>query len=150
MWPVKSILTKQERLGVAAAIAEAEKTTAGEIRVVIRHARHRDERSLSLHDIALREFHRLGMEKTHGRTGVLILILVPEKQFRIIADEGIHREVEEGTWDAIAASMSSHFREGKFAHGITDAVAAAGSLLAAHFPRQAGDTNELSNDVVER
>src|SRR5690349_12326561 len=139
MWPVKSILTKQERLDVAAAIAEAERSTAGEIRVVIRHDRHRDERSLSLHDIALREFHRLGMEKTQDRTGVLILILVPEKQFRIIADEGIHRRVEEGAWDEIAGSMSSHFREGRFALGIADAVAAAGRLLAAHFPRQAGD-----------
>ena len=151
MWPVKSILTKQERLDVVASIARAEERTAGEIRVVIRHSRHRKERGLEIHELALGEFHRLGMEKTHRRTGILVLILVSEKKFHIVADEGIHRFVAEGTWDGIAEKMSAHFREGRFAAGIVEAVEAAGEELARHVPREAGDgKNELPDDIVER
>ena len=151
MWPTTSILTKRERLDVAAAIARVEGRTAGEIRVAIRHSRHRKERGLAIHEIALGEFHRLGMEKTDRRTGILILILVSERKFHIVADEGIHQFVAEGTWDRIAAQMSGKFREGRFAAGIIEAVEAAGEELARHVPREAGDArNELSDDIVER
>jgi uncharacterized membrane protein len=146
----KKILSKTDLESLAAAISDAEKTTSGEIRVVVRHHRHWKERKLSLHDLALNEFRRIGMEQTRDRTGVLILLLVSERQFQIIADEGIHTKVAEGTWDRIALSMSSHFREGKFAQGLTEAVRSVGAELAAHFPRKSDDTNELPNDIIQR
>jgi putative membrane protein len=80
----------------------------------------------------------------------LIFILFSEKKFHIVADEGIHTKVQEGTWDGIAAVMSSHFTKGNFRSGIIEAVTSVGDILSNHFPRKAGDTNELSNDVVEK
>ncbi len=143
------ILTDNELQSLANLIAEMEKQTRGEIRVAIRHRRHWKERKLSLHDLALSEFRKLGMAKTRDRTGVLIMLLLSDRQFQIIADEGIHTQVEDGTWEKIAGEMSSHFQKGHFADGIGHAIRSVGTELAAHFPRKADDTNELPDDIVE-
>ncbi len=147
---LKKYLSADELQAVAARIAEVERSTSGEIRVSIRRRRAWNERKLSLPDLSLSEFHRLGMHNTKERTGVLILLLISERKFHIMADEGIHRKVEEGTWDRIAASMSTQFKEGHFGRGLCDAVETVGAELRKHFPRSTDDTNELPNDVVER
>lgn len=147
---LKKYLSEEGIKAVTARIAAAEKQTSGEIRVAIRHRRQLGEGKLTLHDLALKEFTRLGMEKTKERTGVLIFLLLSERKFQIIADEGIHAKVAEGTWDRIAASMGEHFRAGNFAAGICDAVDAVGIELKEHFPGRPGDTDELSNDIIER
>ncbi|HLX11601.1 MAG TPA: TPM domain-containing protein [Bacteroidota bacterium] len=145
----KHILSKEDLAAIAQAIGETEARTSGEIRVVLRHSRHWNEMKLSMHEIALREFVHLGMEKTKHRTGVLIMLLLSKKKFQIIADEGIHSRVEDGTWDKIAELLSGHFRKGNFRAGLIEAVKDVGEVLAKHFPRNADDTNQLSNDVVE-
>lgn len=147
---LKKYLSAEELKKISETIARVETTTSGEVRVSIRHKREWGEGKLSLHDLTLREFHRLGMQKTKDRTGVLLLLLLSERKFEIIADEGIHKKVEEGTWDRIAASMASHFKQGNFTQGICDAVDAVGNELGKHFPREAGDRDELPNDVIER
>jgi uncharacterized membrane protein len=144
----KKYLSNDDLTSLATTIAEAEKNTSGEIRVVVRHRRRRNERKLSLHDLVLKEFYRLGMEKTRDRTGVLIMLLMSEHQFEIVADEGINAQVAEGTWDTLAARMSAHFREGKFRDGVAHAVRTVGEELAKHFPRKPDDTNELPDDII--
>ncbi|HEV8538784.1 MAG TPA: TPM domain-containing protein [Bacteroidota bacterium] len=146
---LRKYLAEEDINSITAKIAEVENQTSGEIRVSVRHRRQWRERKLSLHELALAEFTRLGMHQTRDRTGVLILLLMSERKFHIIADGGIHAKVEEGTWDRVAAHMSSQFKEGKFARGICDAVEAVGTELKTHFPRKHDDRNELSNEVVE-
>jgi len=143
-------LTKDELHALSGVITEMEKNTSGEIRVVVRHRRHWKERKLSLHELALGEFYRLGMDKTRDRTGILILLLFSERKFHIVADEGIHKSVDDGTWDKIAEAMSDHFKKGNFFLGISEAIRAVGTELATYFPRKSDDTNELSNDIIER
>ena len=146
----KRYLSKKDFQSLSSTIGDAEKSTCGQIRVVVRHRRHRSEWKLTLHELALGEFYRLGMEKTHARTGVLILILFSERQFQIVADDGIHTRVEDGTWEKIAEEMSSHFRKGRFRDGIAEAIRTVGAVLAHHFPRESGDANELPDEIVER
>lgn len=146
----KPYFSKDDLNTLSAVIAEAEKKTSGQIRIVVRHSKHWNEKRLSLHQLALKEFHRLGMQHTRNRTGVLLLLLFSERKFHIIADEGIHKKVDDGTWDRIAEVLSAHFKEGRYVQGISDAVTAVGAELTKHFPRSARDTNELPNDVVER
>jgi uncharacterized membrane protein len=146
---VKKILSKEEMHAISSEIGELEKQTSGEIRVVLRHHRHLSERKLSLYELALREFYRLGMQNTQHRTGVLMFFLISERKFQIIADEGIHSRVETGTWDNVAANMSSHFREKNFKKGVSEALQIVGNILAQHFPRTDAPANELPNDVVE-
>lgn len=144
---LKKYLSDEDLHRISSAIAKAERNTKGEIRVSIRHRRHWRERSMPLHVLALGEFHRLGMHRTKERTGVLILLLFSERRFQIIADEGIHGRVEDGTWDALAEKISLHFREGKFCEGLIGAVSNVGAVLAKHFPGDAVSADELPNEV---
>ena len=105
------------------------------------------EKKLSIYDMALREFYRLGMDKTRDNTGVLIYLLLSDKKFQIIADKGIHEKVEDGTWQKIADEMAEEFRKGKFLDGILKGLDRIGKILARHFPIKPDDTNELPNEV---
>ncbi|MFI5253292.1 MAG: TPM domain-containing protein [Bacteroidota bacterium] len=145
----KNYLSKEDLKVIASKIGEAEKTTSGEIRVVVRHRRHLGEAKMSPHEIAHKEFFKLGMEKTKHRTGILIMVLFSKRQFHIAADEGIHAKVPDGTWDNIAQLMTAHFKKGNYRDGICEAVQEVGKVLSIHFPREAGDVNELPNDVIE-
>ncbi len=146
----KKILSKEELKALSAVIAERERDTSGEIRVVLREKRQWNEKNLSLAELALKEFYRLGMQKTRDKTGVLILLLLSEKKLYIAADESINTRVEEGTWDKIADAMSVRFKEGRFFEGLSEAVRAVGVPLKQHFPRRPDDTNELPNEIVQR
>jgi uncharacterized membrane protein len=144
---VKNIFTKDDLTAIASAIGEAEKTTAGEIRVSVRQKRRWREKRFTLEEMARREFHLLGMTKTKDRTGILIFLLLQDRHFYIHADEGIHAKVEDGTWEKIAEEISQHFSQKNFRQGIIHGVQAVGKVLAAHFPPNKADTNELSNEV---
>jgi len=143
-------LSKADLRSLSAVITDAEKNTSGEIRVVIRHRRHWKERKLSLHEFTLNEFHRLGMHNTRDKTGVLILLLLSERKFQIIADKGIHKKVEEGKWDKIAGSMTDYFKKGNYFTGIAETIRAVGEELAKYFPRKADDTDELPNEIIQQ
>src|SRR5512142_2508936 len=119
-------LSREEIGRISAAIAAVESKTPGEIRVSRFRRRRWGERKLTLRDLALGEFQRLGMHKTRERTGVLILLLLAERKFQIIADEGIHARVPDGLWDRLAAQTSEHFKGGRFADGLAELIAAVG------------------------
>ncbi len=141
------LLTHEELKKISDTIGEAERRTSGEIRVSIRKRRSWGERKLTLHNFALKNFHELGMQKTREHNGVLLFFSVSERSFQIIADEGIHKKVNDGYWDSLAASLTAHLKEKRFCEGICEIVKEIGKKLAEEFPRQAGDTNELPNDV---
>ncbi len=143
----KTILSGADRSAVAAAIGDVEKKTSGEIRVSVRQQRHRKEQRQSIEQLARNEFGLLGMAKTKHRTGVLIFLLLEDRAFHILGDEGIHAKVGDERWQVIAREMSAYFKKNDFRGGILHAVAEVGKVLADNFPRAADDTNELSNDV---
>ena len=144
---VKQMFTKEDLAAIATAIGEAEKTTAGEIRVSIRQKRKWREKKRTIDELARQEFHALGMTKTKERTGILIFLLLEDKKFYILADDGIHTKVEDGTWNKIANEISNHFSQNNFRLGIIHGVKLVGMELSKFFPRKADDTNELPNDV---
>lgn len=144
----KNILTKQELQQIADAIKAVEKETIGEIRVSIKKSRTFKERNMSLYDLAVKNFYQLGMDKTKEKTGVLIFLLISEKSFQIIGDEGINKKLTKEFWNDLAAHTAEYFQKNKFVEGICYAVDEVGKVLKKEFPIQAGDTNELSNEVV--
>ena len=144
----QEILTKTELTTIASLIAEIESKTLGELRVNIERKRLWKERKLSLHEIAMRHFFALGMNKTKAKTGVLVFINMKERAFHIIADEGIHAKVSQEYWDNLASLMSQHFKQQKFCEGICSVLRDIGTVLEKEFPTNDSDTNELSNDVI--
>ncbi len=144
----KNILTHNELTTIAETVKAVERETIGEVRVNIHRTRSFKDRALSLYDLAVKSFYELGMEKTKDKSGVLIFLLLSERKFQIIGDEGINKKVTKEFWDSLAAKTSDYFRQNKFAEGICYAVNEVGAILKKEFPMKPGDTNELSNEVV--
>lgn len=145
---IKNILTDEELTLIAKTISEVEKETIGEIRVQVQKRRAWKDRYLSVYDLALKNFYDLGMDKTKDKTGVLVFLLISDQKFQIIGDEGINKKVSKEFWDVLALKMIDYFRQNKFVDGIVEAIKQIGEVLTREFPMKAGDTNELSNEVI--
>ncbi len=128
---------------LVAAIRSAEQKTSGEIRVFISHKKVEDALGA-----AQAAFLRLGMTKTRHRNGVLIFVAPRTQEFAVIGDEAVHQRCGDEFWQALASEMSGHFKKAEFTRGILHGIRKAGELLAAHFPRQSGDGNELPDSVA--
>jgi uncharacterized membrane protein len=135
---------------IGAAISRDELKHDGELRFVI-------EASLPLrylvrkpnaHGRALELFSQFRVWDTEHNSGVLIYVLLADRHVEIVADRGIHARVEDGTWDAICATMQKAFAAGQFEAGAIAGVDAISEVLAAHFPREAGKGNELPDEPV--
>jgi uncharacterized membrane protein len=135
-------------LHISGKIKEIEKTTSGEIRVAIKEKRNFLQRKKSLHQLAVDEFHKLKMNNTRNKTGILLYLLLKDKQFYILGDQGIHEKVGDSTWDKLRDEIQGHFKDGNFPEGILWGINRVGKILSEHFPIKDDDTNELSNEVV--
>jgi uncharacterized membrane protein len=145
--PAETFLSASDRHVIADAIARAELTTSGEIRVKIITRCDSDVHG-NIRDQAVREFQKEGLSQTRDKTGVLILIVVEEKRLYILADEGINSKVNQKYWDDHAIGLQFHFKIGAFARGICGVIVSIGMDLAKHFPRKEDDVDELPNEVI--
>ncbi|MBI3554550.1 MAG: TPM domain-containing protein [Elusimicrobia bacterium] len=142
----RHFLTDDERKRIAAEIALLEAKTAGEIHV---HVIGRAGKGDAL-ELAKRTFFKLGLEKTDGRNGVLILISHLDHRFAIYGDEGIHARAGQKLWDKAAKTLTEHFAARRYPEGIEACVREVGQELARHFPKTDGPgKNQLSNEVTE-
>ena len=144
---IKQLLSSEDLEVISAAIGDTEQSTSGEIRVSIREKRSRKEHEMNIEKLARMEFKDLDMANTRDRTGVLLFFLLETRQFYILADDGIHSKVQDGTWQLIADIMSDHFSKQNFREGIIQGVQAISKALSQHFPQKPDDTNELTNQV---
>ncbi len=145
---LNNYLTDDELLRISNKIKAAEKTTAGEIAVSIRDYKSLLERRTTLRKLAEKEFTRLGINKTREGTGVLIFLLLSERQFYILADDNINKLTGEKTWHEIKDSMQEKFVRGEFCNGILFGIDEIGKILSRHFPIRPDDKNEISDRVV--
>ena len=137
-----------ELLRITNKIRECEKRTAGEICVSIKEHKTFLQRRTPVAELAKREFVRLGIGKTRDKTGILIYILLGERQFFILADTAINKMVTENTWHKIKDGMQEFFIKGMFAKGIIYGVEETGKVLTEHFPVKPDDKNEISDSVI--
>ena len=145
---IYSYFTDDDFLKISNAIKEAEKSTAGEIRVSIKENIPLSMGTTDIRRIAEKEFYKLKMNETRDATGILLLLILDQRSFYILADSGIHAKVGQGVWDNVRDKIQEDFRKGKFTEGIIKGVKKVGEILAKHFPIKPDDTNELSNEVA--
>ena len=87
--------------------------------------------------------------RTVGRTGILIYLSMAERRAEIVADEAILKVTDEHTWGEAMTALIADVREGRPGDGIVAAIERVGAVLAEHFPRSAGDTNEIPDKLIE-
>jgi uncharacterized membrane protein len=143
-------LTDDELLRVSNKIKEKELLTSGEICLSIKEKRNLFDRNKDVRLLAEKEFLRLGVNNTKENTGILIFILLADREFYILADQGINSKVTQNMWDEISKNMGSDFSKGNFSAGLINCIESVGQILSKHFPVQPGDINELSNKVIIR
>ncbi len=141
----REFLSKLEHARIVSAIREAESRTSGEIRVLIQRGKLNSDPLVA----AQRKFHRLGMHKTRERNAVLIFVAPRAHKFAVVGDEGIYEKCGDEFWRRIVQQMRTHFKNTNFNDAVTEAVRELGTVLAAHFPKTARDTNELPDEVLE-
>jgi len=135
--------TEEQQEEIVHAIQVAESYTSGEIRLAV-EPRCKGEAM----DRAAVYFHRLGMDNTALRNGVLIYISTDDHQFAIIGDSGIHAKVGKGFWEETRELMLGYFRQGDLVQGLIEGIKHAGEQLQHFFPRLDDDVNELPNDIA--
>ena len=130
-------LNDQEQADVLAA-----SLTSGEIRL------HMESRCKGdVLDRAAVVFQTLAMHKTALRNGVLFYLATEDRKFAILGDGGINAVVPEGFWDEVKDTVIVGLAAGNPAEGLASGIRLAGEQLSAHFPLEANDINELTNDI---
>lgn len=138
----KKFLTKEAGDLIIKSIKNAENKTSGEIRV---HFQRKLKGEIM--EDAVITFHKLKMDETDARNGVLIFIVPGKKKFCILGDSGIDAVVPENFWEAIKDRLSEQFKANKIAEGLCECIDTIGEKLKTHFPIQSDDKNELPDTI---
>ena len=95
---------------------------------------------------AVQTFSDLHMWNTELRNGVLIYVLLADRDVEVCADRGAAAVIPVAQWEGVCRAMEAHFRGGRFAEGALAGVEAVGALLEKHFPADRGrNRDELPN-----
>jgi uncharacterized membrane protein len=136
---------------VESAIAGGERRHRGQVRFVVEPSLPlpRVLAGLSPRERALEVFGLMRVWDTEDNAGVLVYLLLADRDVEIVADRGIDRHVGAAEWEAVCRTMEDAFRDGRFADGAQAGIARINALLETHFPRRAaGAGNELPDQPV--
>jgi uncharacterized membrane protein len=147
---VQRAFTWQALAAIEQAIKHGETTHSGQIRFVVEGAL--DGASLfknqSARARALDVFSHLRIWDTAQNNGVLIYLLLADRDVEIVADRGIDAKVGKAGWEAICSAMETEFGKGHFEGGVIYGILVVSRLLAQYFPKQDAGNNELPDAPV--
>jgi putative membrane protein len=98
---------------------------------------------------AISIFKAAAERRTAGRTGILIYLSMAERRAEIIGDQAITSVTTPETWGEAMAALIVDVKEGRIADGLVAAIEEVGAVLSQHFPRSAGDVNEIPDKLIE-
>ena len=149
-WRVRRIFPPQVLATIERAIKAGEATHSGQLRFVVEGALDGAPlfRDQPARERALDPFSRLRIWDTAHNNGVLIYLLLADRDFEIIADRGIDAKVGIAGWQKICADMETEFRAGNFKSGVIKGIEAVSLQLARHFPAHGVGRNELPDAPV--
>lgn len=147
---VKKYFSDDAMLRIEAAIAENETLHSGEIRFAV-------ETNLDVVDVlrkksarkrAIEVFSHLRVWDTEHNNGVLIYLLLADRDFEILADRGIHAHMGEEGWEQVSQAMEKLFKQGQFEEGVLYGIRHIGEKLVKHYPANGKNKNELPDAPV--
>ena len=149
-WRVRRIFPPEVLAAIERTIKAGEATHSGQVRFVVEGALDGKPlfRNQSARERALDVFSHLRIWDTAHNNGVLIYLLLADRDVEIVADRGIDVKVGAAGWEKICKEMETDFRAGNFAGGVIKGIQAVSKQLAAHFPKHGGGENELPDAPV--
>ncbi len=137
---------------IEAAVAASENAHHAEIRFAVEGALDLIPlwRGVSARQRAVTLFANLGVWDTEANNGVLIYLLLAERDVEIVADRGFNGRVSPAQWESVCRAMEACFAQGDYAAGVLLGIDRIDSLLSEHFPLReaAPNLNELPNRPV--
>ena len=138
-------------MAIEKAIEKSESSHRGEIRFAVEAALDtlpllKDQ---SGRERAVEVFSHLHVWDTEHNNGVLVYLLLADRDVEIIADRGINVRVKAEEWESICREMEAAFAQGQFESGMISGIQAIGQRLREHFPTETeGGENELPDRPV--
>ena len=134
-WQVKRHFSKRALHNIESAVTASETKHTGEIRFVVEAGLHPYEvlANKSPRARAIELFSQLNIWDTAHNNGVLIYLLLADRDVEIVADRGIDKPIGYDQWDIICHQMEVLFRRGEFEAGVLQGVDAVTAVLEKHF-----------------
>ncbi len=126
-------------------IAEVEQAHAGQIRFAVEAALEIKPllAGQTARERAIEVFSQLRVWDTEHNNGVLIYLLLADRDVEIVADRGIHVKLGQAVWESVCQEMEAAFRQGRFEEGVIAGIRSVGAHLARHYPHAGIKRNEL-------
>jgi uncharacterized membrane protein len=149
-WKVRRAFPAGAMRRIEEAIAASERTHSGQIRFAVEAALDPRAilRGVSARDRAIDVFAALRVWDTEHNNGVLIYLLLADRDVEIVADRGIAARVGPRQWEAVCARMEGLLRAGDFERALLTGIQAVGAHLTQHCPPPGAGRNELPDRPV--
>ncbi len=95
-----------------------------------------------------RVFFQRNLGRTRARTGVLIYLSLFERRVRVVGDAAIAERLGDGDFVEVRDAILAGLRAKSLADGLVAGIRLCGEKLSRHFPKSAGDRDELSNELI--
>lgn len=149
-WQVNRAFPRQTLIAIEQAIKASETAHVGEIRFAVEGAL--DGMALfkgqSARDRALEVFSQLRVWDTEHNNGLLIYLLLADRDVEIVADRGIHAKVGSQEWEKICRTMEAAFKQANYEEGMLSGIQAVTQHLVEHFPAVGDGQNDLLDKPV--
>jgi len=144
-WQVSRAFPSDTLVAIDRAIKASEIAHAGEIRFVVEGALDGVPlfKGQSARERAIDVFSQLRIWDTEHNNGVLIYLLLADRDVEIVADRGIHSKVGSREWESICQAMETAFKQARYEGGVVTGVQTVTQHLVKHFPASGTGQNEL-------
>jgi len=144
-WQVSRAFPSDTLVAIDRAIKASEAAHAGEIRFAVEGALDGTPlfKGQSARERAIDVFSQLRIWDTEHNNGVLIYLLLADRDVEIVADRGIHSKVGSREWESICQAMETAFKQARYEGGVVTGVQTVTQHLVKHFPASGTGQNEL-------
>jgi uncharacterized membrane protein len=144
-WHVGLTFPPRTLRAIEKAVRDSHKEHIGQVRFVVEGALHITAllHGLSARERAIDVFSELRVWDTEHNNGVLVYLLLADRDVEIIADRGVNARVRGADWQAICHNMEVDFRGGNYEAGAIRGIGEVTELLKKHFPVQQEREDEL-------
>jgi uncharacterized membrane protein len=137
------ILTEEHKRKLEAKISALENLTSAEFKIIMcKHA------WLGVKRKAARLFKQYHLDRTKERNAVLLLIVESDKELLIYGDTGIRQESTTDHWALVRDSILEEFKKDEYYTGLSVGIEMIAENLIQHFPADASNSNEVSNEII--
>ena len=129
------------------AVRASESQHGGEVRVAIETSLDLGTllRGRTARERAIQAFSELRVWDTEYNNGVLVYLLLSERDVEIVADRGYEGRVGEPEWQYVCERMRPELEQGWYEKGVVTGIEMITVIISRHFSRVQRDIDELPN-----